>query len=235
LTQPIHCLIIEDEAGAAAIIRDYCTRLPELALKGWCRSMEEALPVLRNTQIDLVFLDIHLPGASGLELARELQASAAIVFVTAYAEHALKGFDLAAVDYLLKPVAFDRFRQAVDRFCQIRGTTPVAPAETPFIVLRIDRKMQKVFLGEIRFIEARGNALEIRLGEHTLRTYQPIAELEEKLPEGLFLRTHRSFIVSIRQILSYTATEVLTDAGPVPVGRLYQQRVEQRLRPYFGK
>lgn len=232
MTVKINCLVVEDEKPAQQVMMLHIQRLPFLSLQAVASTTAEALDHLRKGNIDLLFADINLPGVSGLQLAQSLPATTtAVIFTTAYEQHAVRGYELNAVDYLVKPIAFDRFERAVNRYLQYfhrqsaNAEAPLPTTHRPFLFIRCERKMTKLYLDEILYLEAQRNYLLIQTTEDVHKTYQSISELEEKLPAGHFLRVHRSFIVSVDRVTAIMASQLIVQQFSVPIGRTYRKDV----------
>ncbi|POY37178.1 DNA-binding response regulator [Solitalea longa] len=231
-----NCIIIEDELPASRLLEMHIAKHPSLSLKGSFVSTLHALSTLKREKIDLVFLDINLPGKSGVDFAKTLVGNTSVIFTTAYAEHAVHGFDLDAIDYILKPISFERFSKAIDKFYKTRNlvpaaeTVPVLPVEKPFIFVKCERKMMKLFLEEIHYVESQGNYLLIYTDKGYFKTYQSITEMEEKLPENTFCRIHRSFLVSISKIKAFNSNSVTVQNKQLSIGRLYSASTSKLLQ-----
>lgn len=231
LPAKINCLVLEDEKPAQDIMLLHIQRIPSLSLRAVAGSAAQALDYLHTGNIDLLFADINLPGISGLQLAQSLPATTGVIFTTAYEQYAVKGFELNAVDYLVKPIAFERFEKAVNRYLQHFHKQPAIvareaqTAQRSFLFIRCERKMMKLHLDEILYLEAQRNYLLIQTKEGVHKTYQSISEIEDKLPAGHFLRVHRSFIVSVDQVTAITASQILIQQHTIPIGRLYRKEV----------
>ncbi|MFA8433204.1 MAG: LytR/AlgR family response regulator transcription factor [Marinifilaceae bacterium] len=226
----VKCLIVDDEDLAIDVVEEYINRIDYLQLEGKCKSAVEALTILNQKKIDLVFLDIQMPGLTGIQLLRNLSNPPAIIFTTAYSEYALEGFELEALDYLIKPIPFDRFIRAVNRYFKLRQHQFQIPeqketstTERPFVFVKSDKKMVKLFLDEIVYIESLRNYVSIVLSDNRkISTLTTISNLEAKLPESSFLRVHRSFIVAIDKIESYTPGSIQMAGQYIPIGRNYK-------------
>lgn len=231
----VNCIIIEDELPASILLELHIAKFDFLDLKGKFTSVSVAQNILKTQKIDLVFLDINLPGKSGIEFAQTVHPETAIIFTTAYTEYAIEGFELEAIDYILKPISFERFAKAINKYSKIRELNEIVihskkqEIENPFIFVKCERKMVKVFLDEIDYFESQGNYLLIYTATDCYKTYQSIAEMEEKLPEGLFCRIHRSFVVSIKKISGFNTNLVHIKNKQLPIGRLYQSIVSNLL------
>lgn len=223
----ISCIIIEDELPASRLLEKHISAFPFLELKGSFVSTANALSVLATEKIDLIFLDINLPGLSGLDFAKTLSATTSVIFITAYAEYAVDGFDLDAVDYLLKPVSFERFSRAISKYNKTHKMVSdkvqmeISVTEKPFVFVKCERKLMKLFLDEVLYFESQGNYLLIYTEKGSFKTYQSITEMEEKLPENMFCRIHRSFLVSIPKISAFNNHSVVVHNKELSIGRLY--------------
>lgn len=230
-----HCLIVDDEPVAREILENHLSRIPGFQLEGSCRSAVEAFKIINSTNIDLIFLDINMPEISGLSFARSINKNIKVIFTTAYREYAVDGFDLMAVDYLLKPISFERFSQAMlkynneNRSEHYSMNEPVELEKNDFIFVRSDRKMIKINFSEVRYIESLSDYLKIHLEDKTIITRETISNLETMLPQNDFLRVHRSYIVALAKIQSYTNEEVEVGNHQIPISRSYKDEVLKRL------
>lgn len=229
----LNCLIIEDEPLAALVIQDYIEQVPGLRLTGICEDIFSANERLREERIDILFLDIKLPKVSGLEFMKTLSPKYHVILTTAYHQYALDGFDLNATDYLLKPVAFSRFLQAINKVYEkerkMPGRTVAVAAEEKYYFFNTDKKKVKVYADDIDYIESLKDYVSIHSKGRTIVTKFQIGELEKFLEEGRFLRIHRSFIINIAKVTAYSATEVEIGEQVLPLGRSYKELVERIL------
>lgn len=231
----INCIIIEDELPASILLELHIAKFDFLDLKGKFTSVSNAQNVLKSHKIDLIFLDINLPRKSGIEFAKSLLAETAVIFTTAYTEYAVEGFEIDAVDYILKPISLERFTKAISKYTKIRELNEIVlhsknqEIDRAFIFVKCERKMVKLFLDEIDYFESQGNYLLIYTATDCYKTYQSITEMEDKLPEGLFLRIHRSFLVAIKKITSYNTNTINVKNKQLPVGRFYNSAVSYLL------
>ncbi|WP_321278932.1 LytTR family DNA-binding domain-containing protein [Marinifilum fragile] len=229
----IKCLIVDDEDLAIDVIEEYINRIDYLQLEGKCKSAVEALSILNSKQIDLLFLDIQMPGLTGIQLLRNLSNPPSVIFTTAYSEFALESYELEALDYLIKPIPFGRFIKAINRYFKINQPQFQIPekkeeisSEQPFIFVKSEKRMVKVFLHEIQYIESLRNYVSIYMENgQEIVTLNTISNIEEKLPESSFLRIHRSFIASINKIQSYTSSNIEIANKLIPIGRNYKSMV----------
>ncbi|MOA16251.1 Transcriptional regulatory protein YpdB [compost metagenome] len=206
-------------------------------LTGACFNAVEALTVLQQKNVDLLFLDIQMPQLLGTDFIRTLKNPPKVIFTTAYRKYAVEGFELDAVDYLLKPVSFERFIKAVNKVMQ----TQVQPAGEPveisdgskdgaFIYFRADRKMVKVFLKDILYVESLKDYIKVITSFRQIITKQSISSLEAMLPANQFVRIHRSYLVAISKIDSFTADDIEIQKKEIPIGRMYQHEVNRVLK-----
>lgn len=231
--QTIRCLIIDDEPPAREIIRRYVQEIPTLQLMGECANAIQALTVLQQHPVDLLFLDIRMPQLNGTDFIKTLKNPPKVIFTTAFSEYALEGYELDVVDYLMKPIRFDRFLKAVNKAYPLTGSAikPAAPAvieekkNESFVYFRADRKMVKVMLDDILYIESMKDYIKVNTVQGVIITKQSISSVEAMLPEKLFVRTHRSFIVSINKIKSFTNELVEVDKTDIPIGKLFRNGV----------
>ena len=241
LSKKFKCLIVDDEPPAREVLRRYISQLPMLELCGECGNAMQALIFLQQQQVDLLFLDIQMPQISGIELIGTLKQHPKIVLTTAFDHYAVQAFELDVTDYLVKPIQFDRFLKAVmkalpEHNTQVPVQTPVTVAEPvnpSFLYFRADRKMVKVVLNEILYIESLKDYVKIFTTAGTVITKHSMAALEAMLPEALFMRVHRSFIVALNKIDSFTKEEIDIQQKFIPIGKLYRQQVLKDLE--YGK
>lgn len=229
----IRCLIVDDEPPAREIIRRYVQEVPTLQLTGECSNAVQALAVLQQRSIDLLFLDIRMPQLNGTDFIKTLKNPPKVIFTTAYSEYALEGYELDVVDYLMKPIRFDRFIKAVNKAFPVNNapveSKPVNTNEEKknesFVYFRADRKMVKVMLEDILYIESMKDYIKVFTLQGTIITKQSISSVEAMLPDKLFVRTHRSFIVALNKIKSFTHDLIEIDRTDIPIGKLYRNGV----------
>ncbi|MCH3881816.1 MULTISPECIES: LytR/AlgR family response regulator transcription factor [Tenacibaculum] len=235
MTTKITCVIVDDEPVARDVLESFVEKIPNLKLIKSCKNAMEAFQIMNTQKVDLFFLDINMPEISGLSLAKSIPKKTKIIFTTAYREYAVDGFDLQAVDYLLKPIAFDRFLQAVNKFFETTVAGKVGfekedvIEKNDFIFVRSERKMVKINFDEILFIESLSDYIKITLQNSVVVTRETISNIESKLPVAKFMRTHRSFIISLPQITSYTNEFIEIGKKAIPISRSYKETVLQKL------
>ncbi len=233
----LSCLIVDDEPPARDIIKRYVNDMPNLQLAGECGNAIQAISFLQQQEVDLLFLDIHMPQLSGIDLVKTLKHPPKVIFTTAHSEYAVEGYELDVVDYLLKPVQFERFIRSVNKVFQ--HNPPKENYEQPlpinqsgsggFVYLRADRKMLKVLLSDIFYVESMKDYVKVFCRNGTVITRQSMMAIEAMLPASQFLRTHRSFIVSLDKIKSFTNDLIEIANTEIPVGKLYRPAVMKRL------
>ena len=221
----LKCVVVDDEPMAREIIETYIAKTPNLELISSCKNATEAILFAQENEVDLFFIDINMPEISGLSLAKIIHKKTQIIFTTAYREYAIDGFNLNVVDYLLKPIAFDRFLQAVQKV----SLSEITATKNDFMFVRSDRKMVKIDFNSILYIESLNDYLKIFTTEKTIIIRETIRSLEEKLPSKKFIRIHRSFIISLKNITSYTNEFIEINQKALPISRSYKESVLQKL------
>jgi DNA-binding LytR/AlgR family response regulator len=225
----IKCLIVDDEPLALDVLEGFIESNPDLECCGRAENAIRASELLKQNHVDLIFLDIHMPEIDGISFAKSLENPPLIVFTTAYSEYALTGFELNAIDYLLKPISPDRFQQAVDKvkeYLNLRQKNDISNPEIneEYIFIKADQKQHKVGISEILYIEAFADYVKIFIPEKRLVTLQTMKNMEKKLPEEHFCRIHRSYIVGLKHINSFSSSEVGVADKKLPVGKNYRER-----------
>jgi DNA-binding LytR/AlgR family response regulator len=231
----IRCLIIDDEPPAREIIRRYIEQVPTLELTGECANAIQAFTLLQQQPVDLMFLDIRMPQLNGNDFLKTLKNPPKVIFTTAYPDYAVEGYELDVIDYLMKPIPFDRFLKAVNKAYQqtgVKAESPASPDEKKkdsFVYFRADRKMVKVMLQDILYIESMKDYIKVFTTGGTIITKQSISSVEAMLPEKDFIRSHRSFIVSAKHIKSYTSELIEIHDTEIPIGKLFRNEVMKTL------
>jgi len=232
---PIRCLIVEDEPLARQIISRYVQQVPTLQLAGECANAIQAFTFLQQRPVDLLFLDIRMPQLNGNDFLKALQNPPKVIFTTAYSDYALESYELDAVDYLMKPITFERFLKAVNKATDTGVTrneikSPHEEKKTgSFVYFRADRKMIKVMLQDILYVESMKDYVKIITNSNTIISRQSISSVEAMLPEKEFIRTHRSFIVSLQKIRSFTQDLIEIEKTEIPIGKIYRNGVMKML------
>ena len=235
---PISCIAVDDEPPALQLIKKHIESIPILNLIGTCSNAVDALTIIQNNSVDLLFLDIQMPHIFGTDFMRTLSNPPKVIFTTAFRKFAVEGFDLDAVDYLLKPISFERFLKAVNKVMKLNLSPDVKSVlpniaqkenEDNFIYLRADRKNIKVNLADLLFIESLKNYIKVVTRDKTIVTKYSISILEENLP-STFMRIHRSFIISKNKIDSFNHEYIQIGKYELPVSRSYRHEVEKILK-----
>jgi DNA-binding LytR/AlgR family response regulator len=235
----IRCLLIDDEPPALKVLASYISKISGLEMVAQCKNAIEALAVLNQKQVDVIFLDIKMPEILGTQFLKNLTQPPKVIFVTAYRDYAVDGFELDAVDYLVKPVSFERFFKAVTRLNRLMGHETVSsPTESKatldgFVYIKVERDMKKIFLREVVYVEGWKDYVKVFLSNgKMLLVRQSMSAMEILLSEHLFLRVHRSYMVALNKITGYNGFSVQLDEKEIPIGRLYKQVVIEKLQSH---
>lgn len=233
----LRCLLIDDEPPALKVLTRYITDIGGMEIVGQCGNAVEALEVLRQHVVDVIFLDIKMPRIIGTEFLKNLAHPPKVIFVTAYREYGVDGFELDAVDYLVKPVSFERFFKAITKLNRLAGSNkPVMMLNdtvdnVAFVYLKVDRDMKKVIINDITYIESWKDYVKVFLtGNKHLLVKQSITAMENLFSDHKFIRVHRSYLVSLDKISDYNGLSVHLGETEIPIGRLYKQSVMERLQ-----
>ncbi|NAS29850.1 response regulator [Flavobacteriaceae bacterium R38] len=235
MTEQTTCIIVDDEPVAREILETHLSKIKSIKLIASCSNAIEAFNIINAHAIDLIFLDINMPEVSGLSFAKSINEKIKVIFTTAYREYAVDGFDLLAVDYLLKPISYERLLKSISKYFKIyshqnaSNTEKVDDLPKQFMFVRSERKMIKINFNDIKYIESLGDYLQIYTTNKTIITRETISNIEVKLPGKDFLRIHRSFIVSYLFIASYTNEWVEIDTKALPISRSFKAAVLKKL------
>ena len=236
MPKDINCLIVDDEPVAREILEEHLSKITVVNVLASCKNAMEAFNLINTKNVDLIFLDINMPEISGLSFAKSINKSIKIIFTTAYRDYAVDGFDLQAVDYLLKPISFGRLLQSVNKYLeeniQVANVMieEITEEQSDYIFVRSDRKMMKIKFSEINFIESISDYIKVHLVDKNVVTRETISNIEAKLPQNKFIRTHRSYIVSLDKIESFTNEYVeIGNKKEIPISRSYKNEVLQKL------
>ena len=223
----IKCIIVEDEPLAVKILSDYVSQTPFLELQGAFKDAILATDWLRHNSTDLIFLDIHLPKLKGMAFLKTLTHTPSVIITTAYHQYAVEGFELNVTDYLLKPFEFERFLVAVNKVKTVQEEKSSESLDKDFIFLNVQKKKVKVLFSEIIYVESQREYIKVVTTRKEYISKMSTHEIEERLPPHLFKRIHRSFIVSLNKIESYTADMVELGGGTsIPIGRDYRGMID---------
>ena len=229
----LKCLIVEDEPLAAEVLTDYISQVPFLATAGHCTDAMQALDFLRNQPVDVLFLDLHLPGVRGFEFLKTITNRPQVIITTAYHQYALDGYEYDVVDYLVKPIEFIRFLSAVNKLStkSVREKNGLQPESLrPYLFVYTDKKQVKIFPDEIIYIESENDYLKIVSKEKSIVIRQTMRAFERQLLSNSFIRVHRSFLVNINAITAYDSMKLEAGGKSIPIGRLYREDVLNKLK-----
>jgi len=233
----LRCLLIDDEPPALKILASYISNINGLEIVGQCKNALEALDVLNQHTVDVIFLDIKMPKILGTEFLKNLSHPPKVIFVTAYRDYAVEGYELDAVDYLVKPVSFERFFKAITKLNRMMGKETISASvdyksnPEAFVYLKVDKDMKKIFVNDIVYIESWKDYIKLFLvNGKNLIVKQTITAMENLLSEHKFMRVHRSYMVSLNKISGYNGISVQLETKEIPIGRLYKQVVMEKLQ-----
>jgi DNA-binding LytR/AlgR family response regulator len=229
----IKCLVVDDEHLAREAVKAYIEKTPELALVGECENALQAMAFLREENVDLIFLDIEMPEIDGISFLKHVKNNPGVIFTTAYRNYAVEAFDLDVIDYLLKPISFDRFVMAINKFYE-RTNVNVSHNETNklnrnFINIKANRKTYKIDVANIVYIESLKDYVKIICSDESIITHDSLSNLENTLTEFGFIRTHNSFLVAIDKIKSFNSESVFLEDKELPISRTYKKFVLSHL------
>ncbi|MGF7138348.1 LytR/AlgR family response regulator transcription factor [Roseimarinus sediminis] len=220
-----NCIIIDDEPIAIRVIQSYLEKLDDFKVLGAFTNALDALKVLHAQAVDLLFLDIQMPGINGMEFFRSMQHRPKVIFTTAFRNYAADAFDLDALDYLLKPIPFDRFLKAVNKFLEqqpVQSLNGYREENQDFIVVKSNKKNHKVMIEDIRYVESLDDYVKIHLRHKSLVCYLRLAALGEQINDPALIRVHRSYIVNLKHVSVFTHYELELEGTKIPVGRKYR-------------
>ncbi|HMG91075.1 MAG TPA: LytTR family DNA-binding domain-containing protein [Chryseolinea sp.] len=226
------CLIIDDEPVARKGLEEYVNEIEFLQLVAQCENPVKASPYLSEQNIDLIFLDIHMPKVSGIEFLKGLRNPPLVIFTTAYSDYALEGYSLDVVDYLMKPITFERFLKAAQKAFEVFQMKKLASEHKPhseYFFVKSESKFEKVNYAEVRYVESLQNYVIIHTTSKKLITYMTLSSIENQLPKDQFLKVHKSFIVSIGAIKAIDGNEILIGDSRIPISRNLKDQVVNRI------
>ncbi|SKB48302.1 two component transcriptional regulator, LytTR family [Parapedobacter luteus] len=225
----VRCIVVDDEPLALDIITDYVSKVPELKLVGSTTNAIEALTLVQNGEVDLVFLDVQMPELTGIQFLKIINGKCDVILTTAYPQYALDGYELNVVDYLLKPIAFDRFYRSVQKVLnnkppkvQQATAQPTQSEAVDFIFVKTEHKIQRVDLDDILYIEGLKDYISIYTPDERIVTLQNMKKMEDILPVNRFVRVHRSYIVALDKIASIERGRIYIRDKIIPVGDTYR-------------
>ena len=229
------CLVVDDEPLARRVLIKHIDKLPWLELAAECGNVQTAAAYLHENPVDVIFLDIKMPGLSGIDFLKTLQNPPQVILTTAFPEYALEGYEYSVVDYLMKPISFERFLKGVNKLTpasstrQAQQNTNLNPAEKDFVFMRADRVSHKVRFAEILYLEGYGNFIKVYLEDGMIMVAETLVNMERTLPTNRFLRVHRSFIVALDRIDLITTSYLRIGEKDIPIGRSYRRVVSRTL------
>ena len=232
------CLVIDDEPLARDLIRSHIEKLENFEVVAECGDAMKALQELRNHEVDLMFMDIQMPQITGIEFLKTLKHPPKVIITTAYREYALEGFELDVVDYLLKPITFERFIKSINKYFQIsqeetQNVSTIStslPVEDAFIYVKENKKVIKLHLNEILYVEGLSEYVQIYTEKKKIITKTSMTNMQEKLPDTAFMRIHKSYIVSMAKIEAFTSHSIDVPGKELPIGRSYKNSVLETLQ-----
>ncbi|MHB0755714.1 LytR/AlgR family response regulator transcription factor [Polaribacter sp. M15] len=213
----IRCIIIDDEPSSQNVLKSFINKIDYLDLKQVCNDALEALEYLKNTSIDLLFLDINMPQLSGISFYKSLQNPPKVIFTTAYSEYALAGFDLDATDYLLKPFSFERFVQAISKVNILQDLN------TDNIVIKSNKRLHQIKVDDILYVESLGDYIKVHFSAHFLIVYKTLKNMYTELPKTLFKQVHKSYIINKNKIDYIEGNMILIQSNKIPLGQKYKK------------
>jgi DNA-binding LytR/AlgR family response regulator len=230
------CLIIDDEPLAIKLIRTHLSRLESFEIAGECSNALKAIDFLGKEKIDLMFLDINMPEITGLEFLKSLPNPPYVIITTAYREYAIEGYDLDVVDFLLKPISFERFLKAINRFCNRTRSSVLSPekrsepAEKNYLYIQDGKNIFKLLHEDVLYFEGYGEYVKVITPAKTYMVRDSLTEFEHKLSAGSFMRIHKSYIVNLNKITAFSSIHVLLKSVELPIGRIFREKVMSVLR-----
>lgn len=233
----LRCVITDDEPVARKIIREFIEQGPNLELVGEFENVQKTDAFLANQPADILFLDIEMPGITGLQYLRNATVHPLVILTTAYPDYALEGYELDIIDYLLKPIAYERFLKAIQKAKDYLTMREAGEQATsfPWIFVKSEKKIEKIELKNILYIESLGNYVVIHTESKNMISYLTLKSLEQKLPSNEFIKIHHSFIVNLSKVNSIEDNQVRIDKKLISISRNYRDAVMQRIEPYLLK
>ncbi len=214
-------MIVDDEPLAQQVLEKHIRQTPELELVAKCFHAADAFAALHQHKIELIFLDIKMPSVSGIDFIRSLKDPPAFIFTTAFAEHALQSYELQAVDYLLKPITYERFKKSIDRFLG-QTVAPPVKEEKKYFYIKVNGSLVKLFFADVLYAQSMKDYIKIVTTGSSYLTHLTMKSLLELLPENMFRRVHRSYIVNLEQIEVIHKTSVIIGKSEIPLGENYK-------------
>lgn len=223
----IRCLIVDDEPLAREILGQYVSQSDELQLVGACKNANEVVELLQKESVDVLFLDIQMPGISGMALMKSLENPPLVVFTTAYAQYAVEGYEVSAVDYLLKPISPDRFKKAVEKVREMIQYKKSSSRDLNYMFIRADYQDIKVMFDDILYVEGLKDYVKVVTKEKRIITLTNIKGMLEKLPQDRFIRVHKSYIVAKDKVQTVKGTILTIDDKEIPIGLTFKDNFKK--------
>ena len=225
----VKCLLVDDEPLAVKLIENHISKIDSLEVVASCNNALQAFEIISTQDIDLMFLDIKMPNITGVDFLKTIKNPPKTIFTTAYRDYAIESYDLEVVDYLLKPITFERFLKSIDRFLRVKNEVekPVIKAVIDdFILLKSANKHHKIYIDDIFFIESLKDYIKVHIknGKHIVAKYK-IKDIEEELKDRQFLRVHRSYIINTLKISAFTINDIEVNSVEIPIGVSYKEDV----------
>jgi DNA-binding LytR/AlgR family response regulator len=235
------CLIIDDEPLAIKLIRTHLGKLESFEIAGECKSALKAVEYLQREKIDLMFLDINMPEINGLDFLKSIPDPPYVIITTAYREYAIEGYDLDVVDFLLKPISFDRFLKAINRYCNrsrnlvVKNTNTSSNSnEMKFIYIQDGKNIYKILYDDVLYFEGYGEYVKVITVSKNYLVRDSLSEFEHRFSTEYFIRIHKSYIVNIQKITGFNSIQVVLKNTQLPIGRMYRDKVMSILTPSGG-
>jgi DNA-binding LytR/AlgR family response regulator len=231
------CLIIDDEPLGIKLIKNHLDKFETFEVVGECNSAVKAVEYLKSEKIDLMFLDINMPEITGINFLKTLTDPPYVIITTAYREYAIEGYDLDVVDFLLKPISFERFLKAINRYCNRIRISPLKESnstdetdERKYIYIQDGKKAFRLLYDDIIYFEGYGEYVKVIATNRNYLVRDSLAEFEHKLSSDFFLRIHKSYLINIRKILGFTTSQIMIKNSQLPIGRVYREKVMMMLK-----
>jgi len=230
------CIIVDDEPLAIKVIKNHLQSFEDIEIVAECSNAIDTDKILREKNIDLIFLDIEMPKVSGFDFLKSLKKQPKVIIITAYRDYALKGYEYDIVDYLLKPVSFDRFYKAINKYYKQQKAPDIQVFDEsgktgkPFVYFNEDKTIHKIYLDEILYLESFREYIKVHTSEKSVMTKLPISKIEEKLKDHEFIRIHKSFVISVAKVKSFNSRIININNTELPIGRTYKDMVMKTLK-----
>lgn len=226
------CLVVDDEPLAVKLIVKHISQIPSLEVVASCNNALKAFEILNNETVDLLFLDVKMPSVTGIDLLKTLKHPPSTILTTAYRDYAIEGYDLDVIDYLLKPITFDRFFKAVERYFRVRSgvqnmetVVNETKQDNPYILIKSGSKYHKTQLNTILYIESLKDYIKVHTNNKCIVAKYKISDIENELSDNQFIRIHRSYIINLQKVTAFTLNDIEIETVEVPIGASYREKV----------